>query len=264
VLLEHMTCLIPDTLGFKDACVLPLALSTAATALFQQDQLAIRHPAAKPPPSNSAKEKEVLIIWGASSAVGLNATQLALASGYDVVATCSPRNFSLVRDLGAAEVFDHNDQRTTIAAIICFCKGRTVVGALSIGSGDSHLACADILSACGADSTKFIAMPTFPAPRNKDAGIFVTACTMADWFIRMSIKSWLGGTRWKFVWGSTLEGNEVGRLLWGEYLPRALAEGTHVVLPEAVVAGTGLEQVQAGIDLVHQGVSAQKCVVVLE
>lgn len=42
VVLAHMASPIPGTLPYEHAAVLPLALSTAACALFQEDQLALR------------------------------------------------------------------------------------------------------------------------------------------------------------------------------------------------------------------------------
>ena len=38
--------------------------------------------------------------------VGMFAVQLVHAAGYKIVATCSPRNFELVKSFGADAVFD--------------------------------------------------------------------------------------------------------------------------------------------------------------
>lgn len=43
------------------------------------------------------------------AAVGQFAIQLGVLSGYKVAATASPRNFALVRALGASTVFDYRD-----------------------------------------------------------------------------------------------------------------------------------------------------------
>lgn len=48
-----------------------------------------------------------VLVYGASTAVGTMATQLLRLSGLEVVATCSPRNFDLVRSYGAGKVFDY-------------------------------------------------------------------------------------------------------------------------------------------------------------
>src|SRR5579859_2140782 len=44
VLMQHMVTPIPGSLSFEQAAVLPLALSTAASGLFQQDQLGLALP----------------------------------------------------------------------------------------------------------------------------------------------------------------------------------------------------------------------------
>ena len=49
-----------------------------------------------------------MLIWGGSSSVGSAAIQLAVAAGYRVVTTSSPRNYLLCKSLGASEVFDHS------------------------------------------------------------------------------------------------------------------------------------------------------------
>lgn len=46
-----------------------------------------------------------MLVYGGSTATGTIATQLLELSGYDPIATCSPRNFDLVRSRGASAVF---------------------------------------------------------------------------------------------------------------------------------------------------------------
>ena len=119
VLLERMTSPIPDAMPYENAVVLPLALSTAACGLFQKDQLALHHPSAHPEPTG-----QTILIWGGSTSVGSNAIQLAVAAGYDVITTASPKNFDYVRKLGASQVFDYRS-KTVVADVIKAFKGRT-------------------------------------------------------------------------------------------------------------------------------------------
>jgi NADPH:quinone reductase-like Zn-dependent oxidoreductase len=51
VLRQHMTTEIPPSMPYETACVMPLALSTAACALFQKDYLALPFPTISPTPS---------------------------------------------------------------------------------------------------------------------------------------------------------------------------------------------------------------------
>lgn len=96
---------IPDNMQFKDATVLPLAISTAAAGLYQaKKDICLELPLPKTKPE---KTNKTLLVWGGSSSVGTAAIQLAVASGVTVATTCSPRNFELVKKLGA-KAFDYN------------------------------------------------------------------------------------------------------------------------------------------------------------
>jgi NADPH:quinone reductase-like Zn-dependent oxidoreductase len=67
------------------------------------------------------------------------------SSGYSVVATCSPRNFDLVKSFGADAVFDYNS--TTCAHDIRRLTGNQLYHAFDIQSDDSSMSfCAEALS----------------------------------------------------------------------------------------------------------------------
>lgn len=96
-------CPIPDNISYEGACVLPLAISTAAHGLFGQDKLGL------PKPTHDVKELDTtLLVWGGSFSVGSAVIQLAVAAGLRVVATASEKNFEFCKELGASEVFDYN------------------------------------------------------------------------------------------------------------------------------------------------------------
>jgi NADPH:quinone reductase-like Zn-dependent oxidoreductase len=63
--------------------------------------------------------------------MGCNATQLAVAAGYEVITACSPQKFQLMKRFGASRVFDY--------------RSKTAAGALTLGSGAVE-ACLDILN----------------------------------------------------------------------------------------------------------------------
>lgn len=52
---------------------------------------------------------EPFLVWAGSSSVGLYAIQIATLAGYQVVTTCSPKNFELVKSLGAVAAYDYSD-----------------------------------------------------------------------------------------------------------------------------------------------------------
>jgi NADPH:quinone reductase-like Zn-dependent oxidoreductase len=253
VLLAHMAVPIPSTLSYEDAAVLPLALYTAAYGLFQKDQLALQYPTASPQPTG-----KTLLIWGGSTSVGSNAIQLAVAAGYEVITTSSPRNFPYVRRLGASQVFDYHE-KTVVADIIEALKGKTIAGALAIGAGS---ACSSIVHAC--NGSKFVSLVSISAlpPR---PGLNVQTLLSIFRFIYASVSfrvtSRMRRIRTKFVSG--MMDNEVSKTLYEDFLPRALAEGHYLAAPEPVIVGSGLNYIQAGLDAQRQGVSAKKVVVSL-
>lgn len=109
--------------------VLPLALSTAASGMFQKDQLRLELPGAGP-----AGRAETVLVWGGSASVGSNAIQLARNAGYRVVATASPHNFDYVRSLGAAEAVDYHSP-TAVDEIVDWVGDSPLAGTLAITPG---------------------------------------------------------------------------------------------------------------------------------
>jgi len=258
IALERMTCPIPDFMTYEDAAVLPLAVSTAACGLFQTDHLGLAHPGAQPAPTG-----QTVVIWGGSTSVGSNAIQLAAAAGYDVVTTASPTNHDYVRALGAAQVFDHHSP-TVINDVVAALAGKQVVGALAIGPGSAK-ACSEVVASCG--GKKFVSMVTPPAsfdtPPNSTGDLLRALPRTARSVASLAVRNRLRHVSTKSVFGTTLMDNEVCRAVYEYFLPAALAEGRYVAAPPARVVGTGLDDLQAALDLQRRGVSAQKVVVSL-
>jgi hypothetical protein len=67
----------------------------------------------------------------------------------------------------------------------------------------------------------------------------------------------------KFCMAGSIKDDEVGKSVYADFLPEALAEGTFVAAPEAEVVGKGLENIQAAFEVQKKGVSAKKIVVSL-
>mgnify|MGYP000933084427 CR=1 FL=1 len=138
---EVLTAPIPPELPFEQAVVLPLAVSTAAAGLFQPEMLALELPSAPrgpPGPANPGTGKtRTILVWGAASAVGAAAVQLAVLSSPDVrvVATSSARNFEFVKSLGATEVVDYKSPHVMaeVVAAVDRCRGGGGGGAGAAG-----------------------------------------------------------------------------------------------------------------------------------
>ncbi|KAJ5112738.1 hypothetical protein N7532_000783 [Penicillium argentinense] len=90
---------IPEHLSFQEAATLGAGIQTIGQALYQTLRLAL--------PSQPIKDATPILIYGGSTATGTLAIQFAKLSGYQVLTTCSPHNFDLVRALGADAVFDY-------------------------------------------------------------------------------------------------------------------------------------------------------------
>ncbi|KAF2172616.1 hypothetical protein M409DRAFT_49171 [Zasmidium cellare ATCC 36951] len=258
VLFEHMTSPIPDSVTFEQAAVMPLAVSTAACGFYQDDQLKLELPTTDTTPGSRG---EILIVWGGATSVGCNAIQLGVASGYTVFTTCSPRNSDLMYKLGASEVFDYNDpniKHTLLKAI----NDRPIAGGLSLGRGGAETMM-DVFPKC--KGNKFIACGNYPEPHPapKNMVMLRIICKFLSWQISMWWKGMTRGIGWKFIFADTLTNNGVGKAVYTDYLPKALADKSYVPAPEPIVFGHGLDVIQEAFDYQARGVSAKKVVVTL-
>ncbi len=243
-------------MSYENASVLPLGLSTAACGLFQEDQLALQYPSMSPKPTG-----KTLLVWGGSTSVGSNAIQLAVAAGYEVFTTASPRNFDYVKKLGASKAFDYKS-KTVVNDLIRAFEGKTAAGAISIGHGSAE-GCMDVLNKC--KGNKFISMASYPNPDPLPTRFVLP--TVILYYLSWTISNWYKSkTRrvgCKFIWGGTLVNNGVGKAIYADFLPTALAEGVYIAAPDPLVVGKGLEHVETALELLKKGVSAKKVVVSL-
>jgi len=95
-----VTMKIPDDISFEGAASLGSGIGTIGLALFHSLQL----PGYPTEPASSPKD---VLVYGGSSATGTLAIQLIKLSGLRPIATCSPKNFELVKSFGADAVFDY-------------------------------------------------------------------------------------------------------------------------------------------------------------
>lgn len=152
---EIFVSLIPDSLPLKNGAVLPISISTAATALFVEIKLPL--PSLDPKPMGKR-----ILIWGGSSSVGCSLVQLALAAGLEVVITASAMNHDLMRALGASHVFDYHDSDVMENLLGVLGAGDFVVD--SISTEDTQTKCGEILGKLGG-GTHPVMLPrasTFP------------------------------------------------------------------------------------------------------
>jgi NADPH:quinone reductase-like Zn-dependent oxidoreductase len=238
VLMEHMVSPLPETLAFAQAAVLPLQVSTAATGLFQSDQLGLALPSAAPD-----HRGEVVLVWGGSTGVGSNAIQLARNAGYRVVASASPHNFGYLRSLGASEVVDRRSA-TAVDELREAIGDQPLAGTLAIGSGSLR--------------------PTIALASRTSGSGRIAAAQPALLTRVQSVGSSRRGVRVSAIWGGALMDSAVGPAIYVDFLPAALATGTYQSAPEAVIVGDGLDRIPEALHRLRKGVSAAKLVVTVQ
>lgn len=231
-----LTSLIPDSVSFTDAVVLPLAISTASVGLYEPAALGL------PYPTSDAKDAgKVILVWGGSGSVGSTAIQLAVASGVTVVATASAHNHSYCGKLGATKVVDYNSS-SVVEDVIAALKstGKEFAGVFdTVSTAESSKPSFEVLQKAGGSNKIVTVLPLREAaPEGLDVQ-GVHALSIA--------------TKHK----------EVGEAVWGKFVPSALRDGKLKFLPEALVVGKGLEKIQEGLNVQKKGVSAKKVVIEL-
>ncbi|KAK8041738.1 hypothetical protein PG993_006261 [Apiospora rasikravindrae] len=242
---EWLTTPLPDHMSFEQGCVLPLALLVAGTGLFLKDYLGLDSPTvpARPKTNDDGSARGVVIVAGGASAVGGTGVQLAAAAGYEVVSTSSPRNFDLVKGLGATHVVDYRSP-TVADELLDAVRGKQLLGALSLGDGTADYL-ADVLrrhEESAGPTKKFIARAEGKHSVEEGGEVAVKFILISPQVI----------------------GPETPlRQIFEAYLPRALAEGRFEARPVPDVVGKGLDRIQDAFEVLRKGVSAKKIVVQL-
>ncbi|KAE8163276.1 chaperonin 10-like protein [Aspergillus tamarii] len=98
---DVVTLKIPPDMPFEAGASMGSAIGTIGLALFKLLAL----PGS---PLHPVQTPMTVLVYGGSTATGTMAIQILKLSGYRPIATCSPRNFNLVRSYGADAVFDYN------------------------------------------------------------------------------------------------------------------------------------------------------------
>ncbi|GAA5909280.1 hypothetical protein JCM6882_003787 [Rhodosporidiobolus microsporus] len=102
---EEMAWKVPEGMGDAEAAASAgCGPWTAVQALYFR--LGLK------PPHDPTIGAEPVLVWGASTSVGLYAVQLLKVSGYTVIATASEKNFALLKELGVSSVYSYADPST--------------------------------------------------------------------------------------------------------------------------------------------------------
>ncbi|KAF1848284.1 putative enoyl reductase [Cucurbitaria berberidis CBS 394.84] len=232
---------------------LPQSISTEAGATFgagiSTAGLALKLLGLPLPDAPVEKPVQVLI-YGGSTATGTIAIQLLKLANLIPIATCSPRNFELVRSYGAAECFDYRE-KDCAQKIREFTKSNLRYTLDCITTVESTAFC---FAAMGRGGGKYVSLDPFAS----HAATRKTVKT--DWVLGPSIFG--DGSTWPAPYGRppSAEVREFGQRLWA-VAQQLVDEGKLKHHPLRVLEG-GLETVLDGMDLVKSGtLSGEKVVV---
>lgn len=103
---EDMAFSVPKNIPPEHAACLAVAAMTAADALYNLFELPL--PGSSTQSSSDSDTPGPLLIWGASTSVGICAVQYAKASGvFPILVSASPGRHALLSELGATHCFDY-------------------------------------------------------------------------------------------------------------------------------------------------------------
>ncbi|VUC30004.1 unnamed protein product [Clonostachys rosea] len=235
ILNENATSHLPQSLTFQQGATLPVAMTTAAIALFADLELPMRE--------KHANEKGAILVWSGASSVGVGAIQIAHALGWTVYTTASPKHHAWLKELGATDVWDYRDSQ--VAQHIgqaARAAGLKIRGAIDTRSEDSSfdLVAAALIAADSASGARVATVLPWPADTPKPEGTET-----------LSINCF------RFV----KDRQDIGTWLFGSWLHKALEDGSIRPAPKVRVIEGGLKGAQNMLDTLKDGVSGEKLVI---
>lgn len=263
---QHAVPLPDKTMSWNHAATLPVAVEVPLSAWDALGIPRMGEAAAAGSASASSntgigmekykRQEEALLIWGASSSVGTMGVQSARLLRKDqnfpfaaVYATAGSANMKYVSSLGADCVFDHRDPRVVDAIVSMAKEDGLVIRHCFLATGQLGPCQAVLKAFHGDDETE----------KNKKAKIASAPIIPPDADV-------VDGVETIFVQPSAVEGErlEQFRYWMGTWLRENLAKGSISPSPEPRVVGKGLGALNAGLDMLQQGVSCMKLVVEVE
>lgn len=182
--------------------------------------------------------KKVLIYGGSSSSGGL-AISYAVAAGYKVVTTSSPRNKEYVQSLGPDYIIDHTAPADMISEEIRH-QGPYDHICDTIGLPPVTDVIAPYLASLGGGAYNSL-IPSLPFEKPIPANVNRRFASYGHDF-------------------ELKENHEIGRWFFEDFLPKGLESGVIMPTRHHIVEG-GLENVQQALDLMHEGgVSGHKLI----
>ncbi|KAK4503138.1 hypothetical protein PRZ48_006565 [Zasmidium cellare] len=224
---ENKVAKIPDHTSFAEASVLPTCFNTALVALCGEAGIGFSLPG---PSLNPKQLGKTILVWGASSSVGLETLQVARAAGITTIATASPHNFEVVKSAGASQVFDYHNPfvADSLVRAIRSVEGHFVGVFDCISDEERSLShCISVLKDVGGGK-----LATVKPDKKLELPGNIELCRVFAF-------------------------NDLVDPFWRDFLTPALDNGTLKCLPQPRVVGEGLGWVQEALDTLEKGLLAE-------
>lgn len=253
---------VPNGMDVLEAAAIGVSLQTAALSLWYTLQL----PHTPDDPVDSEDPPKYVLVYGASTSSGTMVLQLLKlfvypdprhgdiidnpSSGYTAIATCSPKNFSLVKQYGASYVFDYADDNTADA--IRRVTGNKLEYALDCVTDNLSVACCyATIARTGGRYTTLELCPADMRPKRR--------AVKHDWIFALDVFGEPIPLSKGYERKASPETHDFA-VHWYKVFQRLLDEGKLRPHPLQVLEG-GLEGIAAGVKLLKSGaVSGKKLV----
>jgi len=259
----HVVVKVREDWTFAQAAGIGNAWYTVAWALFHTmglpagPKLEPLNSSVPPPPIpggiKTPKLPATVLVSGGSSSTGTSAIQLLKLAGYTVVATCSARNFGLVKEYGADAVFDHASP-TCAADIRAYTRNGLRFALDCITTPETTRLC---YAALGRAGGRYVSLDPF-----SEAVAATRAVVKPDWVLGPELVG--EDIAWPAPHGR--KGNPHARkfcVAWTKTL-NGLVQREEIKVHPQVVRQTGLQGALGGLEEIRRGeVSGVKLVYIL-
>ncbi|KAL1962730.1 hypothetical protein VTN77DRAFT_9274 [Rasamsonia byssochlamydoides] len=232
---------IPPQMSFQAAATLGVGVATVGMALYHAMKLRL--------PGSPATGPCYVLVYGGATATGTLAIQMLQLSGLIPVTTCSPRNFDLVKSLGAAKAFDYHSP--TCGDQIRDFTGNKLVYALDcITDTGSMKICYEAIGSAGG---QYLSLDPFPIRGHTRRSV------KPNWILSLTMYN--EPINWKrpFKRDARPQDREFARS-WFQ-IAQSLLDANEIKPHPHQMRSGGLERVIDGIDAVRKGeVSGTKLV----
>ncbi|EXJ90264.1 hypothetical protein A1O1_03363 [Capronia coronata CBS 617.96] len=232
---EHTVFSIPINLDFHTAAILGVAGLTAAMTLWKWLRIPMHTDSQD---QQQEPEREVMLVWGGSTATGQFAIQLAERAGIEVIAVCSEATTQLVTSLGATHVVAYTNKTDPqiIDEIVSLARGRLTKAIDLVGATTAKLVL-QVITACSDTEIDFAPVAYMSSKEVVPPNARVHIVEMKQ-----------------FVMDSSCG-------IYGERLNQLIEDGA-IKIPTVSVLKGGLSAVEDGLRLVKEGNLAGRKLVV--